>query len=89
MFHEHVLINKCQAFMQTYKSLLIPTSTRTFERLHGEPCRTSLEVGQEADHLGRKGKSRLMGKDVRPLQSVKLFITAVFMETSGLEILME
>ena len=28
-------------------------------------------MGQEADHLGRKGKSWLMGKDVQPLQSVK------------------
>ena len=26
-----------------------------FERLHSEPCRPSLVVGQEADHLGRKG----------------------------------
>ena len=26
-----------------------------------------MPVGQEADHLGQKGKSRLMGKDVQPL----------------------
>ena len=30
-----------------------------FERLYSEPCRPSLVVGQEADHLGRKDKSRL------------------------------
>jgi hypothetical protein len=31
-----------------------------------------LVVGQETDHLGRKGKSRLIVKSVQPLQSVKL-----------------
>ena len=31
----------------------------TFERLHSEPCRPSLEVGQENGYLGRKGKSQL------------------------------
>ena len=30
-----------------------------FERLHSEPCRPSLEVGQEISYLGQKGKSRL------------------------------
>ena len=30
-----------------------------FERLHSEPCRPSLEVGQENSYLGQKGKSRL------------------------------
>jgi len=30
-------------------------------------------VGQEADDLGRKGKSWLMGKDVQPLESVKTY----------------
>ena len=30
-----------------------------FERLHSEPCRPSLEVGQENSYLGRKGKSQL------------------------------
>ena len=34
----------------------------SFERLHSEPYRPSLVVGQEADHLGRKGKSRLTVK---------------------------
>ena len=33
-----------------------------FERLHSEPCRPSLVVGQEADHLGRTSKSRLTVK---------------------------
>ena len=28
-----------------------------FERLHSEPCRPSLVVGQEVGHLGPKGKS--------------------------------
>ena len=28
-----------------------------FERLHSEPCRPYLEVGQEISYLGRKGKS--------------------------------
>ena len=31
----------------------------SFERLHSEPCRPFLEVGQEISYLGRKGKSRL------------------------------
>ena len=31
-----------------------------FERLHSEPCRPSLEVGQENGYLGRKGKSQLI-----------------------------
>ena len=31
----------------------------SFERLHSEPYRPSLEVGQEIVYLGRKGKSRL------------------------------
>ena len=31
----------------------------TFERLHSEPCRPSLEVGQENSYLGQKGKSQL------------------------------
>jgi len=39
------------------------TCQTNLERLHSEPCRPSLVGGQEADHL--------MGKDVRPLQSVK------------------
>ena len=30
-----------------------------FERLHSEPCRPFLEVGQENSYLGRKGKSQL------------------------------
>ena len=34
----------------------------SFERLHSEPCRPSLEVGQEISYLGRKGKSRLRVK---------------------------
>ena len=28
-----------------------------FERLHSEPCRPPLEVGQEISYLGQKGKS--------------------------------
>ena len=28
-----------------------------FERIHSEPCRPSLEVGQEISYLERKGKS--------------------------------
>ena len=30
-----------------------------FERLYSEPCRPSLEVGQENSYLRRKGKSQL------------------------------
>ena len=33
-----------------------------FEWLYSEPYRPSLVVGQEADHLGQKGKSRLTVK---------------------------
>ena len=29
----------------------------SFERLHSEPCRPSLEVGQEISYLEQKGKS--------------------------------
>ena len=31
-----------------------------FERLHSEPYRPSLEVGQENSYLGRKGKLQLI-----------------------------
>jgi hypothetical protein len=42
-------------------------------------------VGEEADQLGEKGKSRLMGKDVQPLQSVKTIIIAVLTDPSDLD----
>jgi len=36
-----------------------------------KPCRPTLEVGQEADHLGQLGITT-RGENVQPLQSVKL-----------------
>jgi len=57
----------------------------TFERLHSDPCRPPLEGGLETHNLGRKGKSRLMCKDVQPLQSVKSGILAVPTDTGGPE----
>ena len=33
-----------------------------FERLYSEPCRPSLEVGQDVGRLRQKGKSQLMVK---------------------------
>ena len=46
--------------VETYNGYLLVR--QTYERLHNEPYRPSLEVGQEARDLGRKGKSRLMVK---------------------------
>ena len=39
--------------------------------LHSDPCRLTLEVSQEADHL-RQRAIMARGESVQPLQSVKL-----------------
>ena len=65
-----------------------PNLLDTFERLHSEPCWPFLEVGQEADHLGRKGKSRLTVK-VYNSTECKTGISAMLMITSGLGTLTE
>jgi hypothetical protein len=46
------------------------------KKLRSEPCRLTLEVSQEADHLGRMG-NMTHDESVQSLQSVKLILSAV------------
>jgi hypothetical protein len=57
----------------------------SLERPRSEPCRFTLEVGQEADHPGHMGNTT-HGESVQTLQSCfKIDISAVLTVTSGLD----
>ena len=55
-------------WLKPYQLLLI---RMTGEMLRSDPCRLTLEVSQEADHLGQRA-IMTRGESVQTLQSIKL-----------------